>query len=369
MVGSLAMGTDSAALVHQSKAGFKSTDEHYKINNLCLPVTRVAFWGRLLFTPISPSFPFALNRLIKQYKPHILHLHLPNPSAFWALLLPSARRLPWVIHWQSDVLTSKSSRLLKVCYLLYKPFESALLRRAKRIIATSPQYLDTSPALSPFKGSCRVIPLGIADRFGSPKVERLQGKSSDPLRILAIGRLSHYKGFDTLLHAIAETPNTELDLVGSGEAFSLLTSLSRSLGIENRVRFRGLSSDKERDLLLRTCDCLCLPSVDRTESFGIVLLEAMSAGKPCVVSNIRGSGMMSVVVTGQTGFVVAPEDSGSLADAFNQFIENRQLLKEMGERGRARFENQFTIEISTKSVTSLYNELVAVPDTCLQDSS
>ncbi|MEK9877428.1 MAG: glycosyltransferase, partial [Betaproteobacteria bacterium] len=298
------MGIDVAALVHQSKLGVKTTHEHHETNNSTLAITRVASWCRLLFTPISPTFPFALSRLIRRYQPDILHLHLPNPSTFWLLLLPSARRLPWVVHWQSDVLTTKSSAVLRICYGCYRIFERWLLRRANKIIVTSSQYLDSSPAIAPFREKCCTIPLGVIDRFATARSETIKPSSDGPLQILAIGRLTHYKGFDVLLRAIAETDNTELDLVGTGEQFMNLTSLAQKLGIAERVRFHGRLSDQDRDSLLQICDCLCLPSIDRTESFGVVLLEAMSAGKPCVISEVPGSGMTSLVEAGNTGIVV-----------------------------------------------------------------
>ena len=103
-----ALGVKSSALAHQSRVSLHSSEESLPAGGHSLLITRAATWGRLLFTPISPGFPLLLHRLIKRDQPEVLHLHLPNPSAFWALALPSARRLPWVIHWHSDVLTSGS---------------------------------------------------------------------------------------------------------------------------------------------------------------------------------------------------------------------------------------------------------------------
>ncbi|MDG2460838.1 MAG: glycosyltransferase [Luminiphilus sp.] len=369
MMSSVSMGTRSAALVHRSRASIQSIEERYQSNEISVAITRVASWFRLLFTPISPTFPLALSRMIKRQRPSILHLHLPNPSTFWALLLPSARRLPWVIHWQSDVLTPKSSRLLRLCYPFYQPLESALLSHASQIITTSPQYLHSSKTLARYKQRCCVIPLGISDRFDPSHGQEWDKRANSPLRVLGIGRLAHYKGFDILLRAIAHTQDTELDLVGHGEQFDHLKSLSRSLGIEDRIRFHGVVSDTERDSLLQACDCLCLPSVDRTESFGIVLLEAMSAGKPCVISKVPGSGMTSVVEAESTGLVVPPEDSGALAAAFGRLTQNRRLLTEMGMRGRQRFEMNLTIEASTRSVIAVYDALDATSETLPQDVS
>jgi rhamnosyl/mannosyltransferase len=150
---------------------------------------------RLLFTPISPAFPYLLNRLIKREKPDILHIHTPNISAFWALFLPGARRIPWVIQWQSDVLASEHHWGLQLFYKIYRPFERAMLKRAKVIIASSPTYLASSLPLQEFSEKCVVIPLGLdpstlaatssVDTTTTPNQQH-----SSCLRVLAIGRLT-----------------------------------------------------------------------------------------------------------------------------------------------------------------------------------
>ena len=366
MVCSSENGVTPAALVHRSSLGLKSTDENLHAGNKILSVTRVGTWFRLLFTPISPAFPLALHRLIKQHQPGILHLHLPNPSAFWALMLPSARRIPWIVHWQSDVLTPKSGWMLRLCYIAYKPFESALLKRARRVIVTSTQYMTSSDTLAPFKDQCCVIPLGIADRFSTAREDGRNTISNEPLRetatnaplkVLAIGRLAHYKGFDILIKAVAETPNVELDIVGSGAQLGTLQSLTQSLAVLDRVRFHGAIDDNARDALLLGCDCLCLPSIDRAESFGIALLEAMSAGKACVVSDVPGSGMTAVVDVNRTGLVVPVGDPVALAEAFLIIDKDRTLLAAMGKCGREKYQSQLTIEASTARIVGLYGDL------------
>ena len=358
MMSSLKQGTRSAALVHSAQRTWRSTDENFSAAGNILSVTRAASWLKVLFTPISPSFPWIFQRLIDRWRPKILHLHLPNPSSFWALLLPSARRLPWVVHWQSDALTPDSGRLIQWCYLLYKPFESALLRHATKVIVTSDRYLHTSAALAPFTDKCVVIPLGIEDRFGArshnPEPTLY---ANQPLKVIAVGRLAHYKGFDMLLHAISQTGQVELDLIGDGEQLDSLKALCQQLAVTHRVRFHGAVSDDERDALLLQSDCLCLPSTDRTESFGIVLLEAMSAGKPCVVTDVPGSGMTTVVQDGQTGLVVSCGDIAALANALQQLGHNRIQLLEMGTQGRERFVRTFTIERSTQAILDLYAQI------------
>ena len=368
MVTSTTLGVRTAALVHQSQLGLHSSEEQISAEGAEIRVTRAAIWARLLFTPLSPVFPWRLRRLIKRERPDILHLHLPNPSAFWALLLPSARRLPWVIHWQSDVLTPESSGFLKIAYRLYQPLESALLKRAHKIIATSPPYLKTSEALAPVKEQCEVIPLGIKDPFANqrasatPEDTRIDlsptAATPVPLKALAIGRLTHYKGFDVLLEAVAQTSNITLDLVGTGDQAEGLERLAHSLGITSRVRFHGALDEDHKNRLLSACDCLCLPSTDRAESFGVVLLEAMSAAKACVVTDVAGSGMSWLVDHERTGLVTPTRDAAALATALCQLRDDRDLAIAFGQAGRRKFEASFTIEASAAAIQSLYTTLV-----------
>ncbi|MDA0892308.1 MAG: glycosyltransferase [Proteobacteria bacterium] len=368
MVASASMGAQPMALVHQSHFGVRSSEEAQPGKHSKIVITRAATWFRLLYTPVSPVFPWLLHRLIKQYQPDVLHLHLPNPSAFWALLLPSARRLPWVIHWQSDVLTPRSHWLLKIAYVLYAPFESALLRKAATIIATSPPYLNTSKPLGKVRSKCEVVPLGIADPFDHVPADRgshtvgadstAPASPPKPLRVLAVGRMAHYKGFDVLLHAVASVQQVQLDLVGKGEQAVSLEGLAASLGIADRVRFHGALDDGSRDELLSTCDCLCLPSTDRTESFGVVILEAMSAAKSCLVSDVAGSGMGWLVDQGRTGLVVPSNDMTALADALCRLRDDPALTHQLGRNGREKFLRSFTIEASVRAIHNIYRELV-----------
>ncbi len=355
MVCSLNRGMRSAALVHSARPAFRSSEENFAAGHSTLAVTRAAAWFTVLFTPISPSFPWILRGLIRRWQPKALHLHLPNPSCFWALLLPSARRLPWIVHWQSDVLTPHSGRLIHWLYRLYSPIELKLLRQAANVVVTSEQYLATSVTLAPFKDKCVVIPLGIKDRFYELNhTAEITLNTRSPLRVIAVGRLAHYKGLDTLLHAISQTQHTELDLIGNGRQLKRLKAMCHQLAIADRVRFHGSVNDQERDQLLRRSDCLCLASTDRTESFGIVLLEAMSARKACVVTDVPGSGMTSVVQEGQTGLVVSRGDSGALAAALEELARDRDQLIKLGNQGRERFVQAFTIERSTQAILDLY---------------
>ena len=355
-------GLECRALVHQSNLGLRSTDESYQAGSQQLPITRAAVWARLLFTPISPTFPWLLNRLLKETQPDILHLHMPNVSVFWALLLPRARKLPWVVQWQSDVLASQHSLGLRLFYGLYRPFERAVLKKAAAIIASSPPYMASSEPLQPYQHKCSVIPLGIAPPAGQPEFQPTDTRNSTSkptaLRVLAVGRLTYYKGFETLLRAIALVPGVQLNLVGTGEMREKLESIIDDLAIADRVNLLGHLTDTELDAQWHETDCLCLPSIERTEAYGLVLLEAMCRGKATIAAEVPGSGMGWIVQTNETGLTTTPGNPDSLADAMRNLGLERDKLHALGENGKTRFNQLFHIDKSAGETRTLYGRLL-----------
>ena len=356
-------GIDSSALVHRSGISFRAVHETHSASEGQYQVTRAPVWARLIFTPISPPFPCLLRKLIKRDKPDILHLHMPNVSAFWALLLPSARRRPWVVQWHSDVLASRHSPGLRLFYCLYRPLERAVLKRARVIVVSSPPYLETSEPLAPFAEKCVVIPLGLDPAKITPAGDSGEngdspGHPAGSLRVLALGRLSYYKGFDYLVAAMADTNNVELDIVGSGDREAALKEQASQLGLRGRVRFHGHLPDDQLAALFNQCDCLCLPSIERTEAFGLVLLEAMYLARPTIASDVPGSGMGWIVDHEQTGLKVPPRDSASLANALRRLQENRDKIGEFGALGRVKFDRMFHIDKSAAATARLYSTLL-----------
>ncbi|TCO69873.1 glycosyltransferase [Chromatocurvus halotolerans] len=354
----------SSALVHDHRRSFRSRASTLTTARSELTILRAARWINLSFAPISPGFPLLFLRMLRQEKPDILHFHLPNASTFWALIIPKARRLPWVVHWHSDVPETvfASHWWLRPLALPYRALERALLRRAARIIATSPPYLRSSPFLAAFRGKCRVIPLGLPSPAPTHTCAGNKTASrgpDEPLRLLAVGRLSYYKGFSVLLEALSQAPDVELQLVGDGERRDELQALASELSIDSRVRFRGSISDEELEAAWAWCDCLCLPSIERSEAFGIVLLEAMSRGKACIVSDIHGSGMGWVVEEGVTGLVVESRNAQALSEGLQALNSDRAALDRMGRAGQRKFQDQLDIARSARQVKTLYQDVTA----------
>jgi rhamnosyl/mannosyltransferase len=278
------------------------------------------------------------------------------------MALPAAQRLPRVVHWHSDVVTSGADRRLALAYGLYRPLEQRLLDGSRVIIATSPTYLEASPALGPWRPRCEVVPLGLdATRLPDPDAWTLEQSGllwrGAGLRILAVGRLTYYKGFDRLVQAMSDLPEAQLLVVGSGDEQTRLTALIRARGLTERVKLLGFRTDADVHGLLATCDVLCLPSLERTEAFGLVLLEAMRFGKPVVASDIPGSGTGWVVRLAGHGLLTVPGDPGSLAGALRRLDSDPLLRRGLGARGAAALGDRFGIATTAEAIAGLYRRL------------
>ncbi len=318
-------------------------------------VRRAGCLAAPVYTPLSPGFPFELARALREFRPDLLHLHFPNPSCFAALLLPAARRLPWIVHWHADVPPDSPDWRLRRAYRAYRPFEQSVLRRAQAIIATSRPYLDASPALADWHAKTQVVPLGIDDAEPSRNAGSFESwRKSAGLRLLAVGRLSRYKGFDVLIEALARASGADLLLVGSGECERELHALTAQHGVAERIAFAGELDDDALASAYESADAFVLPSRDRGEAFGLVLLEAMRAGLPVIASAISGSGVGEVVVDGETGLLVPPNDPAALADALSRIRDDGFLRQRLGVAGRARWQNTFTLDRSVQATRAIY---------------
>ncbi|EPD46127.1 MULTISPECIES: glycosyltransferase [Delftia] len=345
-------GVDAHALVH----GDPEPDDPAWLE-------RVPVQFNLVYAPMAMGFRRALGRAIERIQPDVLHLHLPNNSALWALTLPIARRVPWVIHWHSDVVVSSIKWSVALAYMLYRPFEQALLERAQQVFATSPPYLEASNALRNWRDKCEIVPLGLNLRtIPEPAVlaAGLGWRPQTRLKLLSIGRLTYYKGFETLVRAISAMPGVELLIVGEGELRAPLQDLIAHCTPEGKpasVRLVGAVSDEEKHALLAKCDIFCLASRERTEAFGIVLLEAMLHQRPCIVTDLPGSGMPWVVAQARCGLHVPFEDIDAWRSVIARLQHDGSLRERLGQAGPRALQRHFGIAACELAVARHYRAM------------
>lgn len=335
-------------LAHQPPGRWRGA--HETINGV--DVRRAGCVAAPVYTPLSPAFPFELARALREFRPDLLHLHAPNPSCFVALASPAARRIPWVVHWHADVPPDAPDWRLRVAYRAYRPFERALLARARAIIATSTSYLDASLALAPWRAKTRVVPLGVDPAHATPAAPSAWPRTN-ALRLLAVGRLGRYKGFDVLLRSLCDVPDADLLLVGDGECARALRAQAAACGIGGRVVFAGEVEDAALAAAYADADAFVLPSLDRGEAFGLVLLEAMRAGLPVIASDIRGAAVGEVVVDGETGWLVPPGDAGALAAAIAR-MNDAPARQRLGKAGQKRWSERYTLAASVAATRAVY---------------
>jgi len=312
---------------------------------------RVIKAGRLATVasaPLSISLPFLLRR----ERADIAHLHFPYPVGELAQLL-CGRASRVVMTYHSDVVRQKG--LLRI----YRPLLWRVLHRADAIIATSSNYIESSPYLSALRPKCTVIPLGIdLGRFlqdDPEQVERIRRDHGSPL-LLFVGRLRYYKGLQYLLAAISHI-QCRLLVVGSGPMEAEWRHVAASLGVSDRVFFLGQVSDKDLPAYYHASDVFVLPASERSEAFGAVQIEAMASGLPVVCTEL-GTGTSFVNVHGQTGLVVPARDAAALAAAILSLLRDEQRRRQMGERGRLRAVREFSLPTMADRTARLYAKVL-----------
>ncbi|MBU4450758.1 MAG: glycosyltransferase [Actinobacteria bacterium] len=318
-----------------------------------IEVFRAGSIGSYFSVPLSFTFPFLLKKLSRDRD--ILHFHLPFPLAVMSYLLvrPKGKVVVW---WHSDILRPKY--LYK---LLYKPFLRKFLNKVDKIIVATPLHIKNSDIIKGFEQRCEVIPFGIdIERFNftdevREKAGKIRRKYSSKI-ILFVGRLIYYKGLEYLIQAMKNV-DAKLLLIGEGYLKERLQRVVGELGIEDKVFFLGRVSDNEIIAYYHACDIFVLPSIAKTEAFGLVQLEAMACRKPIVNTNLP-TGVPYVSQNKITGLTVPPKDAEALAGAINILFKDESLRKKYGENGKRRVEKEFTKKIMIEKTFNTYKKVL-----------
>lgn len=317
-----------------------------------IPVLKAPQFGRVASAPINPTLHAWMRKVCRDAD--VLHFHLPNPTAVLAYLAAPGLPGKVVATYHSDIVRQK---------LLGKgfaPFLHLFLRRCDAVIATSPPYIETSPVLPRYREKCTVVPLGVdLERFRAPRGwgERqgaLRKRFGDAI-VLFVGRFRYYKGLEVLIDAMHGV-EARLLLVGDGPLDRALRERVARQGLGEKVHFLGELPDEAVNEFLHLCDVFVLPSVLRSEAFGIAQLEAMACAKPVVCCEL-GTGTSFVNEHGRTGLVVPPGDADALARNLRTLLENPEMRAAQGAAGRRRVEALFSRDRMVQDTLGLYRRL------------
>lgn len=317
------------------------------VNNV--KVYRAGSIGKFFSMPISFSFFKMFKQLLSERD--VVHLHMPFPLGDIACLL-SGFKGKIVVWWHSDIIRQKKFMLF------YRPIMEKLLRRADVIIVATEGHIDGSDYLPKYKSKCAIIPYGVdrkiakrADKY----IEKKRIAYKKTVNMLFVGRLVYYKGCDILLEAFKQTEGAELTIIGEGKLKEKLIKKTEQMGISNKVHFLGKVDDERLIKAYEECDVLILPSVAKSEAFGLVQIEAMSFGKPVINTNLA-SGVPYVSINGITGLTVPPNDVRALADAMNWMIEHEAERIEMGRKARLRVKSCYRIDDMLDKILEIYKK-------------
>lgn len=335
------IGCDMMCAASQGRSRILNINEYANI--ICCHT-----WMKLAATMISPAMIFSLWKRCRQYD--VIQIHHPDPMACLALFI-SGYKGKVILHWHSDI--QKQKFLLN----LYKPLQSWLLRRADMVVGTSPVYLAESPFLRGVQDKSVCLPIGVEPmKPDAVAVEAMRRKYAGKKIVFSLGRLVAYKGYTHLVSAAKYLGDDYVVLIGGTGA--LMDDLQRqieSLGLQEKVKLLGRVSDEDLPAYYGACDVFCMSSVQKTEAFGIVMIEAMSCGKPVIATNIPESGVAWVNAHGVSGLNVTPGNGRELADAIAAVVEDKEKYQKYAEGAEKRYWEMFTKEHMIDKCLKLYN--------------
>lgn len=308
-------------------------------------------WMKKAATMISPETVTSLHKICRRYD--IVHVHHPDPMACLALFL-SGYKGKVVVHWHSDI--CKQKMLLK----FYIPLQKWLLHRADVIIGTTPVYLNESPYLRGLSDKFACLPIGVdVMPSNQMKAEKIRRRFGQRKIVFSLGRLVAYKGYHYLVNAARYLSDDFVVLIGGmGDLKDDLQKQIDHFGLNEKVKLLGFVPDEQLSAYYEACDLFCLSSVQKTEAFGIVQVEAMSFGKPVVATLIPQSGVSWVNEHGVSGLNAQPKDSEALAKAIMEITNDREVYLKYSRNAFDRYRDMFTKEKMVDSCIKIYQDLM-----------
>jgi len=311
-------------------------------------VFRASSFGVYLGMPISFDFFLLYKKIFKNYD--LIFLHYPFPLGFVAYRIFSPKK-DLVIWYHSDIVRQK------MLEIFFRPFHIYAFKKAKKIFVSNPNLIENSNYLKKFKEKCVVIPFGVdLEKFKlneetKKEVEEIRKKYKPPI-VLSVGRYVYYKGFEYLIES-AKNVGARFLIIGDGPLKKKYEKIIEKLNLGDKV----FLIPPVEDLIpyYYACDLFVLPSITKSEAFGIVLLEAMACGKPLISTKI-GAGTSFINQDGTTGFVVEPKNSKILSEKINEILNNKELKEKFSQNSLRRaqeFSKEKFIEKLSKELKNL----------------
>lgn len=301
----------------------------------------------------------------------IVHLHYPFYGSLKAILLKkllSGRKMKLILHYHMD---SEAAGIKGFIFYLYRfSFLPLLLRAAEIITCASLDYIKHSDLRKYYylkQNKFRQILFGVNINQFVIYHDNLNNQRQHDV-VLFVGGLDrphYFKGLENLIKAMAEIKKNSkfssaiLNVVGRGNMLDYYKKCAKIYGLEKAVIFHENVDNSKLVDFYNYCDCLVLPSINKAEAFGLVLLEAMACSKPIITSNLPG--VRSVFKNGVQGLLVRPNNVEDLAEKLKKILNNKKLAETMGKAGRALVEKKYTWEKVGERLDLIYNQVKYSP--------
>lgn len=293
------------------------------------PSWRIPFNDSVAPIALSPGSARRTLAALRSFQPDVVHVHEPAvPAVALAATLRGPQPIVATFHAWSDA---------QLAYSLAAPVLRRAMARIAIKVAVSPASARYhAGALGISEGTFRDVPNGVdVARFADAEAVPQLVRDGAPT-LLFVGRLERRKGLETLIHAFvslkARRPTVRLLVVGEGPERERCQSLLPAR-LRSDVLFLGRVDQEDLPRFYASCDVFVSPALGG-ESFGIVLLEAMSAGKAVVATDIPG--YRTVLRDGTEGRLVPPGDPGELTATLDTLLDNAALRDALGQQGRQR---------------------------------
>ncbi|MFH0840870.1 MAG: glycosyltransferase family 4 protein, partial [bacterium] len=328
--------------------------------------------SNVIIKRIKPFFVFGnsaiLFKLLGQLKTYdIIHLHYPffgtaELIAFKKLL--AGKKMKLIVHYHMD---NKAKGLkgfiFEIARIITMPFVMAM---ADEITCASIDYVKHSNIgkyWNKHKGKFTQVSFGVDTKTFKKSCEKDDSQAKNILFVGGLDAQHYFKGVENLIRAfkkISTNPNYNLWIVGKGNLEEHYKEVAKDLSIYDRVKFiNNADTDEKLVAIYSKADVLALPSINCSEAFGLVLLEAMACGTPVVASNLPG--VRSVFSNNKQGLLVQPDNINDLAEKILMIINEPEKATRYSQEARAWVQGKYTWEKVAERLNAVYYRVMYSP--------
>jgi glycosyltransferase involved in cell wall biosynthesis len=335
----------------------------FKSVNSSSPLKALLF----LFNPYSFLM---LKKVLKEYRPDVVHLHTMGQITPSALFLLKNHPTVMTLHGPESFLHELLIWCLRPSYFKHHGYDKKDLNIAGRLtyfyFNSLQKFLyrfglkNVDIFIAPSQYMQNVAKIDVAPVVHLPNFIELQQfhELTNNYNLLFVGRLEKMKGVEILIQAISFVikvfPQTTLTIVGDGCSKSDLFDLTKKLQLERSIDFRGWVEHKDLDGYYEKASIVVVPSIC-PENFPTVCNEAMSAGRPVI--GTRVGGIPEIIDDGVNGYLVETENPEQIATNVVKLFSEENLLKEFGRNARKKAQ-EFSLEKHVANLEKVYEEVI-----------